>query len=389
MNKYFKRGILGFCLGITASIFISLLVSLIIGDGVFHYVSNKLMIYINNELIAVSIQVFLSGILGLVISISMLYLKMESCSLLHQSIIHFTIMLVLMTYIFLLTSLSFLVYFIILILLYFIIWNIQYLVYNYNVNKINKELKKINGEKYSSINNPNKIVDKSLPILLISYLILIVVFVIYDFLEFDLPIYLKYLVLIVTSAVMILENVRLIKSKNYINSILKVISPVVSTVLMILVLVTNYSSFIVFCKEHSIQSTNLSEVYIDGLKVGNSLEKFDNTEYTETDRYNDEKYSFISEEIMIANKNYKISEIYGRVGKVDIIVNGESVVDDLNDIVSKLGNNYVKSNFDSEQLLKQYIYVDKVNDIKVSFIYRDHTYKDKSNKLEYVIISKW
>ena len=389
MNKYFKRGILGFCLGITASIFISLLVSLIIGDGVFHYVSNKLMIYINNELIAAIIQVFLSGILGLVISISMLYLKMESCSLLQQSIIHFTIMLVLMTYIFLLTSLSFLVYFIILILLYFIIWNIQYLVYNYNVNKINKELKKINGEKYSSINNPNKIVDKSLIILLISYLILIVVFVIYDFLEFDLPIYLKYLVLIITSAVMILENVRLIKSKNYINSILKVISPVVSTVLMILVLVTNYSSFIVFCKEHSIQSTNLSEVYIDGLKVGNSLEKFDNTEYTETDRYNDEKYSFISEEIMIANKNYKISEIYGRVGKVDIIVNGESVVDDLNDIVSKLGNNYVKSNFDSEQLLKQYIYVDKVNDIKVSFIYRDHTYKDKSNKLEYVIISKW
>ena len=389
MNKYFKRGILGFCLGITASIFISLLVSLIIGDGVFHYVSNKLMIYINNELIAAIIQVFLSGILGLVISISMLYLKMESCSLLQQSIIHFTIMLVLMTYIFLLTSLSFLVYFIILILLYFIIWNIQYLVYNYNVKKINKELKKINGEKYSSINNPNKIVDKSLIILLISYLILIVVFVIYDFLEFDLPIYLKYLVLIVTSAVMILENVRLIKSKNYINSILKVISPVVSTVLMILVLVTNYSSFIVFCKEHSIQSTNLSEVYIDGLKVGNSLEKFDNTEYTETDRYNDEKYSFISEEIMIANKNYKISEIYGRVGKVDIIVNGESVVDDLNDIVSKLGNNYVKSNFDSEQLLKQYIYVDKVNDIKVSFIYRDHTYKDKSNKLEYVIISKW
>ncbi|WP_330677237.1 DUF3021 family protein, partial [Terrisporobacter petrolearius] len=151
---------LGFCLGITATIFISLLVPLIIGDGVFHYVSNKLMIYINNELIAVSIQVFLSGILGLVISISMLYLKMESCSLLHQSIIHFTIMLVLMTYIFLLTSLSFLVYFIILILLYFIIWNIQYLVYNYNVNKINKELKKINGEKYSSINNPNKIVDK-------------------------------------------------------------------------------------------------------------------------------------------------------------------------------------------------------------------------------------
>lgn len=389
MNKYFKRGILGFCLGITASIFISLLVSLIIGDGVFHYVSNKLMIYINNELIAAIIQVFLSGILGLVISISMLYLKMESCSLLQQSIIHFTIMLVLMTYIFLLTSLSFLVYFIILILLYFIIWNIQYLVYNYNVKKINKELKKINGEKYSSINNPNKIVDKSLIILLISYLILIVVFVIYDFLEFDLPIYLKYLVLIITSAVMILENVRLIKSKNYINSILKVISPVVSTVLMILVLVTNYSSFIVFCKERSIQSTNLSEVYIDGLKVGNSLDKFDNTKYTETDRYNDEKYSFISEEIMIANKNYKISEIYGRVGKVDIIVNGESVVDDLNDIVSKLGNNYVKSNFDSEQLLKQYIYVDKVNDIKVSFIYRDHTYKDKSNKLEYVIISKW
>lgn len=389
MNKYFKRGILGFCLGITASIFISLLVSLIIGDGAFHYVSNKLMMYTNNELMATIIQVFLSGILGLVISISMLCFEVESCSLLQQSIIHFINMLVLMTCIFLLTSLSFLVYLIILILLYFIIWNIQYLAYNHKVNKINKELKKINGEEYSSIKNFNKIRDKSLFILLISYLILIVVCVIYDFLEFDLPIYLKYLLLFITSAVMILENIRLIKSKYYTNSISKVICPVISTVLMILILVTNYSSFIVFCKDHSIQSTNLSEVYIDGLTVENSLEKFDNTKYTETDRYNDETYSFVSEEIMIANKNHKISEIYGRVGKVIITINGDRVVDDLEDIVSKLGNNYVKSNFDSEQLLKQYSYIDKANNIKVSFIYRDHTYKDKSNKLEYVIISKW
>lgn len=389
MNKYFKRGILGFCLGITASIFISLLVSLIIGDGAFHYASNKLMMYTNNELMATIIQVFLSGILGLVISISMLCFEVESCSLLQQSIIHFISMLVLMTCIFLLTSLSFLVYLIILILLYFIIWNIQYLAYNHKVNKINKELKKINGEEYSSIKNFNKIRDKSLFILLISYLILIVVCVIYDFLEFDLPIYLKYLVLFITSAVMILENIRLIKSKYYTNSISKVICPVISTVLMILILVTNYSSFIVFCKDHSIQSTNLSEVYIDGLTVENSLEKFDNTKYTETDRYNDETYSFVSEEIMIANKNHKISEIYGRVGKVIITINGDRVVDDLEDIVSKLGNNYVKSNFDSEQLLKQYSYIDKANNIKVSFIYRDHTYKDKSNKLEYVIISKW
>ncbi|MDB2050419.1 DUF3021 family protein, partial [Clostridium perfringens] len=89
MNKYFKRGILGFCLGITASILISLLVSLIIGDGVFHYVSNKLLMYTNNELMATIIQVFLSGILGLVISISMLCFEVESCSLLQQSIIHF------------------------------------------------------------------------------------------------------------------------------------------------------------------------------------------------------------------------------------------------------------------------------------------------------------
>jgi hypothetical protein len=388
MKKYFKRGILGFCLGITVSIIISLVVSLVLGDGTFHYVSSKLLLYTNNELIAAIVQVILSGTVGLVISISMLCFEVEKWSLLQQSIIHFIIMIVLMVAIFLLTSLSFSTYLVILILLYFVIWNIQYLVYKYKVKEINKALKKINGKNDSINKSYEQKSDKSLLILLMTYLIVIAIFFIYDFLEINLSVYLKYIALFITCIVMMVENVKVMKSKNDGSSISKVISPVVSISLLALVLVINHSGFIAICKEYTIPSTNLSEVFIDGLTVGDSLEKFDDTKYTATNRYTDDNYNFISKEIMISEKNNKINKIYGRVGKVDININGDKASRDLADVVSRLGNDYVKTSFDNEQLLKQYIYVDKINDIKVSFVYRDYTYGESNNNLEYVIISK-
>lgn len=385
MKKYFKRGILGFCLGITLSVVISLLGSLAVGDSTFHYVSNKLLLYTNNELVAASIQVVLYGIAGLILSISMLCFEVEKWSLFKQIIIHLSIMTVLMLIIFLLTSLSILVYIIILIFLYFMIWNVQYLIYKYKVQEINKALKKINGEDSNITNSYCRKINKSLLILLTTYLI--VMFIIYDFLQIRLPMNLKYIILLITSIVMIIESVNIIKSKNEGSSISKAICPVVSMVLLLLVLVINYNGFIETCKEYTIPETNLSKVYIDGLKVGDSLEKFDIKKYTATDRYDaDDDYNFVSEEIRIFDKNNKINKINGEGSKVDISINGEKNIKNLDDVVSKLGNNYVKVDEDNEQLLKKYTYIDRSNKIKLSFIYQDLS--ESKNKIEYVVMSK-
>lgn len=387
MKKYFKRGILGFCLGITLSVVISLLGSLAVGNSTFHYVSNKLLLYTNNELVSASIQVVLYGIAGLILSISMLCFEVEKWSLFKQVIIHLSIMTVLMLIIFLLTSLSILAYIIILIFLYFMIWNIQYLIYKYKVQEINKAFKKINGEDTNITNSYCRKINKSLLILLTTYLIVIVMFVIYDFLEIHLPMNLKYIILLITSIVMIIESVNIIKSKNEGSSMSKAICPVVSMVLLLLVLVINYNGFIETCKEYTIPETNLSKVYIDGLKVGDSLEKFDINKYTATDRYDvDDDYNFVSEEIRIFDKNNKINKIYGEVSKVDISINGEKNIKNLDDVVSKLGNNYVKADEDNKQLLKKYTYIDRSNKIKLSFIYQDLS--ESKNKIEYVVMSK-
>ncbi|EQK41519.1 hypothetical protein C671_2727 [[Clostridium] bifermentans ATCC 19299] len=388
MKKYFKRGILGFCLGITVSVLISLLGSLVLGDGTFHYVSNKLLSYTNNELIAASIQVVLFGIVGLIISMSKLYFEVEEWSLGQQVIIHLIIMTVLMVTIFLITSLSILDYSIILIFLYFMIWNIQYLIYKYKVKRINKVLKEISGETTDIRKSYCIKINKSLLILLTTYLIMIAMFVIYDFLEINLSINLKYIVLIITSIVMIIESINIIKSNNEGSSISKAICPVVSMILLLLVLVINYNGFIETVKEYNINSTNLSEVYIDGLIVGDSIEKFDINKYKATDMYKDDNYNFISEEIRIFEKNNRINKIYGEANKIDISIDGEKNIKNLDDVVSRLGNDYVKSDADNEQLLKKYTYIDKSNKIKLSFIYRDQSINGSKNTIEYAVMSK-
>lgn len=374
-NKYLKRGILGFCIGITVSIFISLVISLVLGDVKFYYISRKFLLYINNKLIAAIFQVFLSGVLGVAVSISMLCFEVEKWSLLQQATIHFIIMSSLMLCIFLLSPLLFIECLIILILLYFIIWNVQYLFYRYKV-------KEINGDN----NIYNKKTDKNLFKLLIIYGVLIAIFIIYDFLQINLPMYLKYVVLFISCIIMVMKSVDLVKSKKHSGA--KVIYPIVSTLLLLITLGLNYTGFIKTVGEYTVKSTDLSKVYIDGLKIGDSLEKFNNKKYTFTDRYSNDNYNFIYEEIMISEKDNKINKIFGHAGQVDISINGYKAIKNLDNVVSRLGNNHVKVTYDSEQLLKQYIYVDRKNNIKVSFIYREYFEGKASDQLEYVIISK-
>ncbi|KAJ49225.1 hypothetical protein BD780_000892 [Clostridium tetanomorphum] len=231
----------------------------------------------------------------------------------------------------------------------------------------------------------DKKTDKNLFKLLIIYGVLIAIFIIYDFLQINLPMYLKYVVLSISCIIMVIKSVKLVKSKKHSGS--KVIYPIVSTLLLVATLGLNYTGFIKTFGEYTVKSTDLSKVYIDGLKIGDSLEKFNNKKYTFTDRYSNDNYNFIYEEIMISEKDNKINKIFGHADQVDISINGYKAIKNLDNVISRLGNNYVKVTYDSEQLLKQYIYVDRKNNIKVSFIYREYFEGKANNQLEYVIVS--
>ncbi len=228
--------------------------------------------------------------------------------------------------------------------------------------------------------------DKNLFKLLITYGVLIVIFIIYDFLEIKLPMHLKYVVLFISCIIMVVESIKLFKSKKHSSS--KVIYIIVSTLLLVITLGVNYTGFIKTFQEYTVKSTDLSKVYIDGLQIGDSLEKFNNKKYKVTGSYSNDNYNVICEEIMISEKDNKINKIFGHADKVNISINGHKDIKNLNNVVSKLGNNSIKVTYDSEQLLKQYIYVDKKNNIKVSFIYREYIEGKAKNQLEYVIISK-
>ena len=136
-------------------------------------------------------------------------------------------------------------------------------------------LKEINGETTEVKKNHFIKLNKSLVILLTTYIIIISIFIIYDSLEINLSINFKYILLIITSIVMIIESINIIKANNEGSSISKVICTVVSTILLLLVFLINYNEFITTIKEHTISSTSLKEVYIDGLRVGDNIEKFD------------------------------------------------------------------------------------------------------------------
>ncbi|WP_207640947.1 hypothetical protein [Clostridium lundense] len=156
---------------------------------------------------------------------------------------------------------------------------------------MNKELKKINGDNYNNNKIHDKKSDKNLFKLLIIYGVLTAVFSIYDFLEINLPMYFKYVVLFISCIIMVMESVKLVESKKH--SSLKVIYPIVSTLLLVIILGFNYTGFIKTFGKYTVKSTDLSKVYIDDLKIGDSLEKFNNKKYTFTDRYSNENYNFV------------------------------------------------------------------------------------------------
>lgn len=124
--------------------------------------------------------------------------------------------------------------------------------------------------------------------------------------------------------------------------------------------------------DKKLESTDLSDIYLDNMTIGTIIESGDLSNYTKSDRYaGDYQYKF--EEIVVdTNDSNEINYLFARFDEnyIDIEINDKQVktIDALKEV---LGNNYLDKNYDREQQLREYIYKDNEKNIKAEFIYSD------------------
>jgi hypothetical protein len=136
--------------------------------------------------------------------------------------------------------------------------------------------------------------------------------------------------------------------------------------------------------DKKLETTNLSNIYLDNMTIGMKINKDDLTNYTDSDRYSyDYKYMF--EEIVIdTNDDDEINYLFARFDEdyIEIKVNDKSL-NKIEDVQNVLGNNYQNKNYDREQQLKEYVYKDNDRNIKAEFVYSTN-----DNSLYWIILSK-
>ena len=136
--------------------------------------------------------------------------------------------------------------------------------------------------------------------------------------------------------------------------------------------------------DKKLETTDLSNIYLDNMTIGMKINKDDLTNYTDSDRYSyDYKYKF--EEIVIdTNDDDEINYLFARFDEdyIEIKVNDKSLKK-IEDVKNVLGNNYQNKNYDREQQLKEYVYKDNDKNIKAEFVYSTN-----DNSLYWIILSK-
>ncbi len=154
---------------------------------------------------------------------------------------------------------------------------------------------------------------------------------------------------------------------------------------MVILTTIIYAMFFISCSNISnIKSTELNNIFIDNLNIGSSIKKINLNKYTESNAFLGD-YMCKFEEIIIDSKNNKINYLFGKFdeNRIVISVNDKRNLNYIDEIKQILGDNYKEKWKDREQNLKEYIYFDKINNIKAEFVYVSF---DES--LVWIILSK-
>ena len=147
-KKVLQRALLGLPLGICLGYAITILISLIVGNGEYLPVPPQLVLDLGNEINAVLVQTLLCGILGAGFAAASVIWEMEDWSLVKQTGLYFLISSLLMKPVAWLANWmehsfrGFVIYFGIFLIIFVIIWLIQYLFIRENIKKMNAKITK-------------------------------------------------------------------------------------------------------------------------------------------------------------------------------------------------------------------------------------------------------
>lgn len=121
------------------------------------------------------------------------------------------------------------------------------------------------------------------------------------------------------------------------------------------------------------ETTNLSNIFIDNIALGNDIKNVNLTKYTKTNKY-DEIYTYGFNEIAINVNNDIIDGLFCRFieNSTIISINENINLVKITNIEDILGNNYKDKWYDKEQGLRTHIYYDYDNNIKADFIYSNY-----------------
>lgn len=145
-KKVLFRTVLGFPIGIAIGYVITILISLVWGQGYYSPCVPELIRIMGNEIHAVILQTVLCGLLGVAFAASSVIWEMENWSLVKQTGIYFLIISVVMMPVAYFTHWmehsvrGFLIYFGIFAAIFIAIWLIQYAIGKHTVRKMNSKL---------------------------------------------------------------------------------------------------------------------------------------------------------------------------------------------------------------------------------------------------------
>ena len=145
-KKAFLRGLLGFPLGIAIGYVISVLGSLVFGNGAFQPCTPALIAMAGSEINAVMLQTLLCGVVGTSFAASSVLWEIEKWSIVKQTGSYFLInAVVMLPTAYLLNWMDhsfkgFFIYFGIFTLYFAVIWMIQYLVWKHTLRKMNDKI---------------------------------------------------------------------------------------------------------------------------------------------------------------------------------------------------------------------------------------------------------
>lgn len=146
MKKIVSRVLYSFPIGISCSVGISLLLSLIFGEGKYYPFASPLVLFTGSEVKAMLLQTILSGILGSVFGGMSFIWEIERWSILKQTAVYFlSVSIPMMGISYLLYwmehSLSgFLLYFLIFVMVFIVVWFFNLAAYWFKVRRMNRDL---------------------------------------------------------------------------------------------------------------------------------------------------------------------------------------------------------------------------------------------------------